>query len=180
METDHKLTLLARAEKDGKPVHPGLKDLVVVCPHCGGDATYVDEDGNTIGICEDCDDKGYLTSPDPMALISACQGQGWSVGFSAIPGHVFIRGDSPSWNRGPEPCISGSGSDNHAALIDVLFQATKTLDPDNWGHCVNCHGLGGFKGMPSGGPIGEDPFPDEMCVDCQGTGIVIMEATNGT
>ena len=118
--TNHALNLLARAEKDGEPVHRGLEDSIVVCPHCGGDATY-DKEGTTIGICEDCDDRGYLTYPDPMVLITAAQKQGWQLAFHE-PGQVSLHIPGVA-----SPAVWVEGPDNQTALTNAMVQATAPL-----------------------------------------------------
>ena len=164
-KTEYQMRTLAGAlDAEGEPVHPGLAAPLVVCPHCGGEATYV-------GICEDCDDKGWVY-PDTMeALIEACQAQGWRPEFikCRVGPHpkmywVPLKHPDKKFN-----VASGYGPTNEAALTGAVFQATEPLAA-NWRDCSSC------KGMPSGGPMGQDPFPDEMYTDCHGTGKVLKEA----
>lgn len=136
--TDYKLTLLAYAEKDGKPVH----DLLVKCPSAEHDPC-----SDYFGFYENRDipacTSGYL--PDPMALIVACQVQGWMPVFP-IAGYVRLTPDIGHHPWGAKG-IKGRGPNNFAALTDALLQATKTLEPDNWTRCDACGGTGNMIGQ---------------------------------
>ena len=183
----NKLTLLARAEKNGEPVHLGLR---VECP-----GEYDEEDcknGRTGGNerdsngmrkypfvwkddeyeCERCVGNAFIPNPDPMALIAAAQAQGWNLEFVSHGGIVNVTDDYV-----PNQHIKqGRGSDNQSALEDALFQATEALEPDNWAKCPAC----GETMNPGGNPyfsIGGNEMPDGSdCPDCDGAGIVLLEA----
>ena len=133
MRTTYQLNMLAGAMRDGKPVHPGLRkpcnhfsrlvrqyDMTRTCGNCG----FSWEHNKDFPV-----PLGFVPNPDPLALIAACQAQGWSITFSNVPGKCFLNGRCVAWNCGPDPCILGYGSDNQSALIDAVFQATEA---DNW------------------------------------------------
>lgn len=161
--TDHTLNLLARAEKDGEPVH----DLLLKCPSethdpCSKEfgysvrgATYYEQ--IDIPTCT----NGYIPNPELMALIAAAQKQGWQVWFTR-EGHVEL----PYVRSG-----EGNGADNQAALINAMVQATAPL-VDNWVECVSCLGDGEIAWSPVSNPMPPQEVHRETCAVCAGTGYV--------
>ena len=124
-----KMNLLARAEKDGEPIHPGLR---VDCNHlyCG-----LRQDHNNVMHCPKCTlmwqkrgltPVGYTPNEDVGALIIACQKQGWVV--------VFVQPGTVMLDNVTRIAVLGKGLDNPSALIDATIKATATV-ADNWEKC---------------------------------------------
>jgi len=91
---------------------------------------------------------------DPMALIAACQQQGWGLTIYQT-GHWTVHHSV------------GDGPDNHAALIDAVFQATVPV-ADNIVECGCVGQSAGFKEIRH----------EQDGVDCHGTGYVLARAVD--
>ncbi len=166
----NRLILLARAEKNGEPIHPGLKDCIMICPFCGGEATFTNNDGDIEGCCEDCDDSGYLTNPDPMALIAAAQKQGDGLEWQV---HFIVEGCVGIWHGDRYIGWSQQQPSNQVAFKKAMVQATEALEPDNWAKCKknDCDCLAHCHRM-----IPTVSWCHAECTNCDGTGIVLLEA----
>lgn len=176
--TQAQLALLASAETAaGEPVHPGLR---ILCDdgECDVKKGYIQWTGDP--YCEpgstelvkhpECGGNQWLPNADPLAMIAACQKQGWTVHFSPsnnnedarliVPvGHVIVSIFEYQTAR----IAWAQAADNLAALVDGVFQATKTLDPANWETCsVMC------------------PALNPTCANCHGTGILLRAFDNQT
>jgi len=87
--SDHALNLLARAEKGGQAVHPGLRvdqgdwDLHADCTS----DTYTCSSRCRCG-CH----YPFCPNPDPWALIAAAQKQGWVPHFTILGGVLMACG----------------------------------------------------------------------------------------
>jgi len=148
-----KLTMLARAEKDGKPVHEGLRKASKKWVKCGlpetGCDLHVPLNGQPTTYQHQV--SSFIPNPDLGALIAACQVQYWEVDF--LP--KYVRVSAP--NHVSE--YYSTVGDNQTALIDAVWQATKTLEPDNWVECA-------VHNIDDGKPV---------CGACDGLGIVTKE-----
>ncbi len=166
MGTDPKLTLLARVEKDGKPVHPGLrKPCRVEWPW-----QHPEPDADGRYGCLDCGGREYVPNPDPMAMIAACVAKElypWveankvTLYYRQEHFGVYLVSEQWTWEKYEDLDIA-----------DAMVKATKALEPDNWEDCKWCRGQGTHRDK-------YNSYMHEECTHCAGTGIVIKEARDG-
>ncbi len=162
--TGPRLTLLARAEIAGEPVHPGLRIL----QPCTPEPRYARRQLQTCQWCNVtqietafCPKSPVTPNADPMALIAAIDLHKWAFMWNA--GTLWL-----TWSL-KEPEKRAYADDFQTALLGAAVQATAGV-ADNWEACEPCGGQG------SGKP-GHDEFPIvwRTCDDCHGTGYLIKE-----
>lgn len=137
----YQMNMLARAQKDGEVMHPGL-------------AKWEKEDERAhknIAAQGWVMAEKFYKKPDLGALIAAAQEQGLMVIFPVTGNHVVVGN------------TDGRGPDNLTALIDAIFKATESAEPDNWVGCSKC----------GDHPTDLDKYGESevcICKPCQGTG----------
>ncbi len=159
-KTSYKRALLAGAMKEGKPVHPGLRER---CPSDEHDPCVEEFEFHIRGMsyfeyrdAPTCTD-GLRPNPDPIALIAACQAQEMWLEFVILgEWHVVMIYDAAKGL-----IHKGYGLDNPSALTDAVFKATEALEPDNWVECNTSMHL--------------DEGQDKDCPFCHGTGKVEVQ-----
>ncbi len=160
------LELLARAQKDGKPVH----DLWTQCPHCEGRKQYIDMNSRTPSMmdCIRCQGRGSIPNPDPMALIVACQNR-WD--FKPIWRPHYTSHHVKLYDWAGTLVRTGNGPTFETALANAVLQATVPLsvnlekcggevDVDETAESNGCQGWGYLTGRNKA--IG--------CLKCGGSG----------
>ncbi len=162
----NKLELLARAEKNGEPVHTeihawGKRDAEAHVRIAAQDWTMAEK---------------WYKKPSMEMLIAAAQKQEQHVEFiqnkvGPHPQMYYVRFFSPSGVA--NHYASGYGPDNQSALENALFKLTEVLVPDNWAKC-------GLRILVAVSPFDVSPMHPDDCPDCDGTGIALLEGQDGS